>query len=406
MQTAPTTLPLSRLTPKTAANARPETDDGLEELAASIAAKGIIQPLVVRPASKGDSYEVIDGRRRFRALQRLVKAKRMKKDDAVPVLVRNEDDGEALETSLMANTVRLPMHPIDQHEVFARLVGEGLDAGGIAARFGLKQRTVEQHLALGRLAPEIRQAWRDDKVSAETAQAFTMLEPARQVPLYNELMSSNHGHVSAWTVRKHAAGEKPRSVLYATLRLRSSLGEGPMRVQTQGMAQQRYEPRDGEETFAGLLAVAPSSVAVLVSDLAPLLAEALDLRAFSAGADREDDQALVQALNGASYLEAVRDLFDPADFFGRAPKDVALAAIEDMRATKALQQVTQSATELAKMKKGDVAHVATLAAKRCGWLPELLRHSAYALSIPIPPAAKPAPARRCGKMAAAEQDGD
>lgn len=180
-----TTVPFSKLTATDAINARPKGKDGIDELSQSIATKGIIQPLCVRPGDtgatgKGMRYEVIDGRRRFQAIQRLVKDKTWSRDTPVPVLIRNEDDAEALETSLVANTVRLPMHPIDQHEVFARLAGDGRTPADIAARFGIEERTVRRHMALGRLAPVIREAWRKGTITAETAQAFCA-HPSQQV---------------------------------------------------------------------------------------------------------------------------------------------------------------------------------------------------------------------------------
>lgn len=180
-----TTIPFSRLIALDTINARPKGKDGIDELSQSIAAKGIIQPLCVRPADSGAAgkaqrYEVIDGRRRFQAMQRLVKDKAWSRDTLVPVLIRNEDDAEALETSLVANTVRLPMHPIDQHEVFARLAGEGRTPADIAARFGVPERTVRQQMALGRLAPVVREAWRKGAITAETAQAFCA-HPSQQV---------------------------------------------------------------------------------------------------------------------------------------------------------------------------------------------------------------------------------
>lgn len=167
------TIPFSKLVASDAINARSATKDGLDELAASIAAKGLIQALAVRPTD-GGKWEVIDGRRRYQAIAKLVKAKTWKRDTEIPVLVRNEDDGEALETSLMANTVRLPMHPVDQHAVFARLIDQGAATADVATRFGIAERTVKQHLALGRLAPEVRDAWRKGKIDAKAAQAFTM----------------------------------------------------------------------------------------------------------------------------------------------------------------------------------------------------------------------------------------
>lgn len=177
--TTVTTIPFSRLVATDVINARSATKDGLDELAASIAAKGLIQPLCVRPAD-GDRFEVIDGRRRHQAIAKLVKAKTWKKDTAIPVLVRNEDDGEALETSLMANTVRLPMHAVDQFAVFARLSEQGKTDADIAARFGITERVVRQQKALGKLAPKIRDAWRKGTLDAAAAKAFT-LHPSLEV---------------------------------------------------------------------------------------------------------------------------------------------------------------------------------------------------------------------------------
>lgn len=186
-----TTVPFSKLVATDEINARAATKDGIDELAASIAQRGLIQPLAVRPvrgcgsaseaqSKDGGKYEVIDGRRRHAALAKLVKAKTLKKDHDVPVLVRNEDDAEALETSLVANTVRLPMHPVDQFAVFARLSEQGKTDADIAARFGITERVVRQQKALGNLAPPIRDAWRKGTIEAAAAKAFT-LHPSLEV---------------------------------------------------------------------------------------------------------------------------------------------------------------------------------------------------------------------------------
>lgn len=168
-------VPFSKLVALDEINARGKSKEGIDALAAAIAAKGLIQPLAVRPGD-GGKYQVIDGRRRYMALAKLVKDGSMKKSDDVPVIERNEDNSEALETSLMANTERLPMHPVDQHVVFDRLVALGRSEAEIAARFGINERTVKQHLALGRLAPKIREAWKNEKISADVAKAFARHE--------------------------------------------------------------------------------------------------------------------------------------------------------------------------------------------------------------------------------------
>lgn len=215
-----TTVPYSRLVAADEINARPSGKDGLDELAASIAAKGLIQPLCVRPAN-GNRFEVIDGRRRHQAIGKLVKAKTWAKSAAIPVIVRNEADAEALETSLMANIVRLPMHPVDQYAVFARLADEAKSEGrgeaeitaDIAARFGLPVRTVRQQQALGRLAPAIRDAWRAGKLDAKVAQAFCVHpDQAVQLSVFERLRKRRKGDVSEYDVRRELAGDRvPKS---------------------------------------------------------------------------------------------------------------------------------------------------------------------------------------------------
>jgi len=203
-----TSVPFSGLRAIDEINARAVTKEGLEELAASIASRGLIQPLAVRPAD-GGKYEIIDGRRRYMAIARLVKDKTWRKDQNVPVLVRNEDDADALESSLAASTVRLPMHPVDQHEVFARLADQGRTVDEIAASFGLATRTVRQHMALGKLAPEIRTAWKKGTIETETAQAFA--EHANhevQAELYARLRKEGPYALSTYRVRRELTRER------------------------------------------------------------------------------------------------------------------------------------------------------------------------------------------------------
>jgi len=179
----------------------------IQGLAAAIEAKGIINPLVVRPAD-GGKFEVADGRRRFKAMQLLVREKKMKKKDLVPVIVRNEDDAEALETSLMANTEREDMHPVEQHSTFARLIERGRTEADIAATYGLDPRTVKQRLALGKLAPAIREAWQAGKIDAEAAQTFTMHDNHEvQVAAFDRLKRGRH-IIDRHSIRRELASER------------------------------------------------------------------------------------------------------------------------------------------------------------------------------------------------------
>lgn len=181
------TVPLSRLrlgdeAPQASINARTSGwNDEFDQLIASIRAAGLIQALTVRSGQDAgeDVFFVIDGNRRLAALREIAAQDGM--DPAtvtVPVLEREEETAEAaFEASLAANVVRTPLHPVDQYEAFARLAEQGMSEADIAARFAISAKGVRQRLALGKLSPKIRAAWRNGELGehpADCAAAFTL----------------------------------------------------------------------------------------------------------------------------------------------------------------------------------------------------------------------------------------
>ena len=98
-------------------------ESGLDELAASIAAHGLINPLLVRKAAKG-RYAIIAGQRRYLALKRLAKAGTLDKGASVSCQLRGEGPDDT-ELSLAENVVRVAMHPADQFEAWRALVEKG-----------------------------------------------------------------------------------------------------------------------------------------------------------------------------------------------------------------------------------------------------------------------------------------
>jgi ParB family chromosome partitioning protein len=108
-------LPVSSLSPHPDQPRRHFDDALLEELAASIASRGLIQPIVVRP--HGHDYQIVAGERRWRAAQRA-------RLHEVPVVVRDFDDSETLEIALIENIQRQDLNAIEEAQAYQRLAGE------------------------------------------------------------------------------------------------------------------------------------------------------------------------------------------------------------------------------------------------------------------------------------------
>ena len=108
-------LPVSAMAPHPDQPRRRFDDAALEELAASIAARGVIQPIVVRP--HGREYQIVAGERRWRAAQRA-------RLTEVPVVVRQFDDAETLEIALVENIQRQDLNAIEEAQAYQRLSGE------------------------------------------------------------------------------------------------------------------------------------------------------------------------------------------------------------------------------------------------------------------------------------------
>lgn len=142
---------------------------GIDELAAAIAAQGLLENLIVRPyrgiTPEPEPYEVIAGNRRLAACKKLI-ANGVRPDDwAVPCHVRDMDDPEAIRLALVENLQREDMPPLQEAEAFAVLRGAGDSTAEIASAIGKSQRHVQLRLNLvDRLAPETKQALADDKI--------------------------------------------------------------------------------------------------------------------------------------------------------------------------------------------------------------------------------------------------
>ncbi|ODS58668.1 MAG: hypothetical protein ABS36_03820 [Acidobacteria bacterium SCN 69-37] len=144
----PSELDIDRLAPNPRQPRTAFEEQALEELAQSIRANGVIQPVVVRPT--GDRYEIVAGERRWRAAQRAGLLK-------VPVVVREIADDALLQVALIENIQRENLNPIEEAQAYRRLIDEAhLSQEAIATAVGKERATVANYVRLLRLPSDVR----------------------------------------------------------------------------------------------------------------------------------------------------------------------------------------------------------------------------------------------------------
>jgi ParB family chromosome partitioning protein len=169
----------------------------IDELAADIGRRGLLQSLNVRPVLDADGaetgiFEVPAGGRRFRALELLIKQKRLLKTAPVPCVVRDpatpilaEDD------SLAENIHRAPLHPLDQFRAFKALRDKGQSDEDIAAAFFTTVAVVKQRLKLTAVSEKLLEIYADDGMTLDQLIAFTVTDDhARQEQVWEAVENS------------------------------------------------------------------------------------------------------------------------------------------------------------------------------------------------------------------------
>jgi len=158
------------------------SEAGIDELAASIEQKGILQPLIVRRIEGG--YQLIAGERRYRAAQRLGL-------DEVPVTIREADDGEALEMALIENLQREDLNPLEEARAYRRLIDEFRHTQEhVATRVGKDRSTVANTLRLLQLPDAIKRDIESGALTAGHARALvTMASDAAKLALAQDVVA-------------------------------------------------------------------------------------------------------------------------------------------------------------------------------------------------------------------------
>src|SRR5712692_6952838 len=215
-------------------------EEALDELARSIRASGIIQPLIVRPI--GSRFQLIAGERRWRAAQRagLTKA---------PVIVRQVADNLALEMTLVENIQREDLNAIEAARAFERLMAESqLTQEAVAERTGKDRATVANAIRLLKLEPKIQEWIEEGKLTAGHGRALLAVPDALLRMRYAQRAA--RGGLTVRQIERLASrrsrGAKAASEIHLDANIRSALDELQRHLGTKVLLHQKTKMRPGQ----------------------------------------------------------------------------------------------------------------------------------------------------------------
>lgn len=164
-------VPIEMLRPNPNNPRRIFAEDDIADLAASLRAHGIIQPVVVRASAAGsDAYEIIAGERRWRAAQRAGLT-------AIPVIVRDVDDKAALELAIVENVQRADLNPIEEAQGYQQLIEEhGYTQADLGDVIGKSRSHVANTLRLLKLPQSVRSLVAEGALSSGHARSLVTAE--------------------------------------------------------------------------------------------------------------------------------------------------------------------------------------------------------------------------------------
>lgn len=160
-------IPIEKIFPNPDQPRRFFDKDALEDLAASIAEKGVIQPLILRENPKSDgTYEIVAGERRWRASQKA-------KLHQVPAIIREFSDIEVLEVAIIENIQRADLNPLEEAQAFSQLMEKfGHTQDVLSKSLGKSRSHIANSVRLLSLPGEVQQYVKDGKLSAGHARAL------------------------------------------------------------------------------------------------------------------------------------------------------------------------------------------------------------------------------------------
>ncbi|MEL6647505.1 MAG: ParB/RepB/Spo0J family partition protein [Pseudomonadota bacterium] len=160
-------IPIEKIAPNPDQPRRHFDEDALADLAASIAEKGIIQPLILRENPQGDAtYEIVAGERRWRASQRA-------KLHEVPAIIREFSDTEVLEVAIIENIQRADLNPLEEAQAFSQLMEKfGHTQDVLSKSLGKSRSHIANSVRLLTLPDQVQEFVKDGKLSAGHARAL------------------------------------------------------------------------------------------------------------------------------------------------------------------------------------------------------------------------------------------
>jgi ParB family transcriptional regulator, chromosome partitioning protein len=198
-------MPVEALRPNPDQPRRTFEPGALEELAASLKTKGVIQPLIVRPdPSAPGAWQIVAGERRWRAAQKAGLAE-------VPVIVRDYDDAELLEIAIIENVQRDDLNPIDEGAAYRSLIDRfGHSQEQVASALGKSRSHVANQMRLLQLPKEVQQMIADRTISA--GHARPLIGHPRAVDLARRIAERGLSARDAERIAKAPAiGKAPRA---------------------------------------------------------------------------------------------------------------------------------------------------------------------------------------------------
>jgi ParB family chromosome partitioning protein len=169
---APTDTPIELIRRNPDQPRRSFSEEELESLAASIREKGVLQPILIRPAPNGDGYQIVAGERRWRASQRAGLT-------AIPAVIRELDDRQVLEIAIIENVQRADLNPIEEALGYRALIERfGRTHEGLGEIVGKSRSHVANTLRLLSLPDAVRVHVEEGRLSAGHARALLTAENA------------------------------------------------------------------------------------------------------------------------------------------------------------------------------------------------------------------------------------